>query len=157
VTTSNESSALLPEPVRKPPTPVVASFWILVVSAALRVIIAAITLASWNSIIDQQLRNPLPAHTTAAQARAALHTYLTYNVVLDLVFGALYVLFAYMIRAGRNWARVTMTAIVVVFGLFDIFGGTSVITLVSVLIELVAVALLYTQTSRGYFAKERSV
>jgi hypothetical protein len=154
---SSEPSALLPEPVRKPPTPVVASFWILIASAALRVVIAAITLASWNSIIDQQLRNPLPAHTTTAQARAAIHTYLTYNVVLDLVFGALYVLFAYLIRAGRNWARVTMTAIVVVFGLFDVLGGTDVITLASVIIELVAIALLYVQTSRGYFAKARSV
>jgi hypothetical protein len=155
VTTSSEPGELLPEPVRKPPTQVIASFWILIASAALRVVIAAITLASWNSIIDQQLRNPLPANTTAAQARDAFQNYLTYNIVLDVVFGGLYVLFAYRIRAGRNWARLTMTAIVVIFGLFDILGRTDGITLISVIVELVAVALLYMRGSKEYFAKVR--
>jgi hypothetical protein len=155
VTTSSEPGELLPEPVRTPPTQVIASFWILIASAALRVVIVAITLASWQRLIDAQLRNPLPANTTAAQARDAMQTYLTYNVVLDLVFGGLYVLFAYMIRKGRNWARLTMTAIVVLFGLFDVLGGTDGITLISVIIELVAVALLFMPASKAYFAKVR--
>lgn len=155
VTTSSEPGELLPEPVRKPPTQVIVSFWILIASAALRVVIAAITLASWQSIIDTQLHNPLPPNTTAAQAQAAFQNYLTYNVVLDLVFGGLYVLFAYRIRAGRNWARLTMTAIVVIFGLFDILGGTDGITLISVIIELVAVGLLFMRPSKEYFAKVR--
>jgi hypothetical protein len=127
VTTSSEPGELLPEPVRTPPTQVIASFWILIASAALRVVIVAITLASWNSLIDAQLRNPLPANTTAAQARDAMQTYLTYNVVLDLIFG----------------------------GLFDILGGTDGITLISVIIELVAVALLFMPASKAYFAKAR--
>jgi hypothetical protein len=155
VTTSSEPGELLPEPVRQPPTQVIASFWILIASAALRVVIVAIILASWQSLIDVQLRNPLPANTTTAQARDAMQTYLTYNVVLDIVFAGLYVLFAYLIRKGRNWARLTMTAIVVLFGLFDILGGTDGITLVSVIIELVAVALLFMPASKAYFAKPR--
>jgi uncharacterized membrane protein (DUF2068 family) len=154
VTTSSGpelTGGLSSEPARKPPLPVVCSFWILIASAALRVFIVVLTLASWNSLINQQLTN-LPANTTVAQERAAMHTYLTFNVVLDLVFAALYVLFAYRIRSRRNWARLVITAIVVLFGLFDIFSGTDPITLVTILVELAAVALLYVPSAREYFA-----
>jgi uncharacterized membrane protein (DUF2068 family) len=69
-----------------------------------------------------------------------------------VVFGALYVVLAFMIRAGRNWARLSVTAVVVVFGVFDILNGPDVVTLISVLIELVAVGLLYLQRSKDFFA-----
>jgi hypothetical protein len=131
--------------------PVRVSFWILLFSALLRFFFAVVTIATWNSLVDQALRD-LPANVTAAQMRTEMHTLLTANLVLDIVFGLLYVLFAYMVRAGRNWARLTVTAIVVVFGLFDILNGTDVFTLISVLLELVAVGLLYAPTSRAFFA-----
>lgn len=137
---------------RKVPGPVLGSFWILVASAVLRVVVAVITLATWQTIVNDELRGGLPAKTTLAQATAQIHTELTANIALDLVFAALYVLFAFYIKAGRRWARTTLTVIIVVFGLFDILGGTDIFTLIEVVIELVAVGMLYLPNTRAYFA-----
>jgi hypothetical protein len=144
-----------PEEATKPPGVVFASFWILLLSAALRVVAAVLTLVTWNSFVQRQLQAPLPAHTTRAQTVSAIHTYLTVNIVLDVVFALLYVLFAYRVRQGRTWARLAITVIVVVFGLFDILSGTDGTTLAIVLIELVAVALLWTPSARQFFPTRR--
>lgn len=140
---------------RTPPGPVVVSFWILIVSAALRVLIAVLTLTQYDAIVAAQL-HPLPKGMTVAQATQAIHTYLTANLILDLVFAGLYVLFAFLVRAGHNWARLTVTGVIVVFGLFALLNsttsGTDIVTVLSVLIELVAVALLYLPNSKPYFA-----
>jgi hypothetical protein len=138
-----------------PPGPVRASFWILIVSAAFRVFIAILTVASWNSVIDSAMKQ-VPKGTTRAQWLSDVHTILIANIVLDLVFAGLYVLFAYMVRQGRNWARLTITGIVVLFGLYDIFTSSNLITLISVIVELVAVGLLYLQASKAYFAEIRA-
>ncbi|HEY3751253.1 MAG TPA: hypothetical protein VGL80_18840 [Pseudonocardiaceae bacterium] len=141
------------ESTTKPPGPVLISFWILIASAALRAVIAVITLADWQGFVNAQLRNPLPANTTVVQAREAIHTFLTVNVTLDLLFAVLYVFCAYKIKVGRNWARIALTVVVVLFALFNILGGTDIVTVISILVELVAVALLYTPTAKPFFAK----
>jgi hypothetical protein len=145
------------EPVVRPPGPVQGSFWVLIVSAAVRVIFAVITVATWTAFTNAQLRGPLPPHTTVVQARSAIHTYLLVNIVLDALFAAAYVLLAYQIRAGRNWARLTITTIVVLFGLFDIFTGANGTTLAIVVVELVGVALLWLPQSRAFFAPDRTL
>jgi hypothetical protein len=146
-----ESEPTTPEP----PGPVRASFWTLIASAVIRVIFAIITIASWNAFVNEAVQH-LPAHTTAEQMRGYAHTVLTENIIVDLVFGGLWVLFAYLIRNGRNWARLTLTVIVVVFGIFDILNGTDLYTLISVLIELVAVGMLYLPASREYYAATKA-
>lgn len=135
---------------RAVPGVVLGSFWILIASAGLRIVVVAITAVSWKSITRTEL-HPLPAHTTVAQATQAIHTQLTANVILDVIFAGLYVLFAFLVKQGRNWARMTLMVVIVVFGLFDILGGTNVFTLVTVLVELVAVGLLYMPPARAYF------
>lgn len=129
------------------PGPVRAAFWILVASAALSVLAAITTLASFDSILSSAVRQ--------GASRDALHTYLVVNIALDFVFAAGYVLLGLRVRAGVNWARVTVTAIVVVFALFDILTGTNLITVVAILVELVAVGLLYLPASSPYFTPDR--
>lgn len=142
------------EPAEPPPGPVLGSFWILVVSAALQAVFAVITIATWTAFTDAQLRGPLPPHTTVAQARSAIHTYLLVNIVLGLLLAAVYVLLAYQARRGRNWARLTITTIVVLFGLFDVFTGGNGLTLLVVVVEIVGVALLWLPRSRAYFTPD---
>lgn len=134
-----------------PPGPVRAAFWTLIASAAIRVLFAVLTVASWSAFVSEAVAHP-SANTSADQMRTYAHTVLIENIVLDLVFAGLWVLFAYKVRAGRNWARLTLTVIVVLFGIFDILNGTDLYTLVSVLVELVAVGLLYLPASREFFA-----
>jgi hypothetical protein len=139
VTTSDEPTAA--------PGPVRAAFWILVASAALSVLAAVTTLASFDTILAGAVRQ--------GASRDTLHAYLVVNIALDLAFAAVYVLLGLRVRAGANWARITVTVIVVVFALFDILTGTNLITVVAILAELVAVGLLYLRTSSPYFTPDR--
>jgi len=160
VTTSNDanlpdappSADAEPATLPAPPVAVVVSFWILIASAALRLLVVAVTLATWNSVVNQLLQQPRPNGTTLDQARSAIHGYLIANITLDVVFAILYVVFAYLMRHGRNWARVTITAVVAVFAILGVLNGTDLLTLVSVLVELVAVGLLYLRPAKEYFA-----
>ncbi len=65
-------------------------------------------------------------------------------------------LFAFLMRRGRNWARLTITAIVALFAVLGVLNGSDLFTLVSVLIELVAVGLLYLRSSKAYFTAMRA-
>lgn len=140
---------------RRPPGPVRGTFWILLVSAGLRALVAILTIVEWNAITQSGL-HPLPKGTTVAQATHAIHVYLATNLALDLLFAVLYVVFAVLIKAGRNWARITATVVIVIFALFALLNGTAagtdIITLFSVLIELAGVALLYLPQSKAFFA-----
>jgi hypothetical protein len=129
------------------PGPVRASFWIVLVSAALSALVAVIALVTFGSIVDQEVASGVSAGT--------IRTYLTVNIVLELLFAVVFVLLAFRVKQGSNWARVLLTVIVVVFALFDILGGTTLLTVVTILVELVAVALLYMPRSAGYFTPDK--
>ncbi|HEY3610023.1 MAG TPA: hypothetical protein VGL06_21165 [Pseudonocardiaceae bacterium] len=134
------------------PTPVVASFWLLLVSAALWVLLAVISVVTWNSEVDTLLQQPRPANTTQSQALSTIHEYLIVNLAFDMVVALLYVLFAFMVRAGRNRARLTITGIVGLFAIFGILNGANLYSLIIVLLGLVAVGLLYLKQAKQFFA-----
>jgi hypothetical protein len=136
----------------QPPTPVVASFWLLLVSAALWLLIAVTSAVTWNSEVNTLLRQPRPANTTQSQALSTIHEYLIVNLALDVVVALLYALFAFMVRAGRNWARLTITVIVGLFAIFGILNGANLYSLIIVLLGLVAVGLLYPKRAKEFFA-----
>ena len=131
-----------------------AAFWLLIVSAALRVFVAVLLLATFQQTIDTAVANPPPGDT-AAQVRQYAPTSLTALIVEEFVFAALWVVFAYLVRREKNWARVTLMVLVVLYCIFILFTGTNLYTLVSVLIALVAVGMLYLPSSRAYFAAVR--
>jgi hypothetical protein len=144
----------LTESAPRPPITVMVAFWILIVSAVLNFFLAVLTAASWTALVNDWMAN-LPAGTTPADGLVQIHDNLIENIVLDAAFGVLYIAFAFMFRAGRNWARYTVTAIALVYGLLHI-GGASLFVLI-VLIELVAVALLYLGQSKDYFAAVKAL
>jgi hypothetical protein len=131
---------------------VVASFWMLLVSAALWLLIAVSSVLTWNSTVNTLLQQPRPANTTQSQALGTIHEYLIVNLALDVVVALLYALFAFMVRAGRNWARLTITGIVGLFAIFGILNGANLYSLIVVLLGLVAVGLLYLKQAKEFFA-----
>ena len=136
----------------QPPTQVVVSFWMLIASAALWFLIAVSSAVTWNSEVNTLLQQPRPAGTTPSQALSTIHEYLIVNLALDVVVAVLYLLFAFMVRSGRNWARLTITGIVGLFALFGILNGANLFSLIIVVIGLVAVGVLYTRPAKEYFA-----
>lgn len=151
-----EAAASEPVPPTEPPRSVIVSFWILIASAAVRVLLVVITAASWSRVVDELLKQPLPAGTTVATARSAIEQNLLVNLILDVVFAAIYVYFAFMVRRGRNWARLAITAIVAVFAVLGVLAASDLFTLVRVLIELAAVGLLFRKPAKAYFAAMRA-
>jgi hypothetical protein len=147
----NPKDADLPSTTVEPPTPVVASFWMLLASAAVWLLLAVTSVVTWNSAVSTLLQQPRPANTTRSQALGTIHEYLGVNLALDVVVAVLYALFAFMVRAGRNWARLTITGIVGLFAIFGILNGANLYSLIVVLLGLVAVGLLYLKQAKEFF------
>jgi hypothetical protein len=145
---------LEPPVVPAVPTSVVVSYWILIGCAAVNVLIVAITLLTWTRVIDQLTAQPQPDGTTLTVSQ--VHSTLIENLVLNLIFAGLFVLFAILMRRGRNWARLAITAIVVAFALLAVLNGAGRVTLISVLLELVAVSMLYTKPAKAYFVAAKA-
>ena len=133
-----------------------AAFWVLVVAAAVQLVLAIAKISVLGQITDAQLRDVAPT-MTLAQAREALHEDLIFNIVLSVVQAAAYGAFAYLAKNGKNWAKMTITGIVIVLAVFYILGGTDVITLGITIVELVGIGLLYAPTSKQFFLAARSV
>jgi hypothetical protein len=139
-------------PSAQPPTQVVVSFWMLIASAALWFLIAVSFAVTWNSEVKALLQQPRPAGIPPSQALSTIHEYLIFNLARDVVIAVLYLLSAFMVRSGRNWARLTITGIVGLFVIFGILNGANLFILIIVVVGLVAVGLLYTRPAKEYFA-----
>jgi amino acid transporter len=139
----------LTESAPRPPSTVRVAFWILIVCAALNVFLAVLIVVSWQAQVNYGLAN------NPAQGLTRVHDNLIANIVLDAVFGLLYLVFAFMVRAGQNWARYTVTGVALVYLLLHV-GGPFTFELVA-LVELVAVALLYLGRSKDYFTAVKAL
>jgi hypothetical protein len=80
------------------------------------------------------------------------------GVVIGLLFVGLFVLFAYKMRAGRNWARIVLTVLgglSIVFTLIGISstdGLTLVVRLIQAVLTLVAIYFMFRPDANRYFA-----
>ncbi len=75
-------------------------------------------------------------------------------VVLALLIGSLYALIAFMIRKGKNWARITGT----VFAAISLFGlGTGPIQLLVIGLGVAGIVLCYLKPESYYFTPQRLV
>jgi hypothetical protein len=79
------------------------------------------------------------------------------GISTNLVVLALTILLAFLMRAGKNWARITLTVLgAVLIGLAFFGGGTNLLfALVELLVILGALILMYRKDSNEYFAANR--
>ena len=82
-------------------------------------------------------------------------------MIFSLIFIGLFVLFAYKMRAGRNWARITLTVlgalsvVSTLFGLSSASGLHLVIALIQMVLILVAIYFMYRPESNQYYAANK--
>jgi hypothetical protein len=80
------------------------------------------------------------------------------GIVIGLIFIGLFVLFAYKMRAGRNWARITLTvlgALNIIFTLINIRSSGAInliVSLIMAVLILVAVYFMFRPDANQYFA-----
>jgi hypothetical protein len=131
------------------------SFWLLIASAVIFVISLLTGLT--------QLDDPVFRRTFEDQMAAGGASGVTYDDIKGVIAGtlvvfaiigvALYLLVAFFVRKGKNWARIlgTVFAALSVFGLF---GPPSFAT-IGTLLGIAAIVLLYLPAAAPYFRKQQ--
>jgi hypothetical protein len=138
-------------PVALPPTVHWASIC-MIIRTAIAVIGLFVTLARLDDIADEVVRKS--PTVTRDSARAAV----VFGTVIALIFAAALLALAFLVRRGRNWARITaivLSALGIIGGLFTFAQpyGAAVVLLntVSLLLAVATVVLLLMPDSNAYF------
>ncbi|SEB15054.1 hypothetical protein [Leifsonia sp. 21MFCrub1.1] len=139
-----------------PPTTVNIAFWLYIVGAVLSVVSGIITIAVVSGsradqvrIIEQQ-GGDLKGLTAQQVADASVTFLVTWSIVTLIFWAIVFVLFAYFMRRGANWARIVLT-VLTVLSLLNLLTGFGT-GLLQVLATIVAVVLMWLRPSSAYFA-----
>lgn len=126
------------------------------VVAALSLISTIVAFATKNQLKDRiEKANP---DVSSARIDSLLNTAFTVGLLIGLVFLVLYVLLAFQVRAGKNWARIVtwIFAGLGVIGALSSLASTEtplsrVFSLISGIIDIVIIVLLAQGASNRYF------
>jgi hypothetical protein len=143
------SDSGLPQQVIEPPREITWSFWCYVAAAVISLVGGLISLGSRQTFLNALRNNN---HTlTDSQIQAAASVAVAVAVVFAVIFAGLYVLFAFKLRAGRNWARIVLT-IIAALDLLGVVTGQagSAIGYIGALAAIVGCVLSYLASSNGY-------
>lgn len=137
-----------------PPTPVNVAFWLFVASAVLSVIGGIITLATIGGT-RESLLNSIETQGSVDQSQAqqvvdaAIGLGITWAIVTLIFWAVVFVLFAFFMRRGANWARIVLT-VLTALSLLNIIAGFGLGAL-QVVASIVAVVLMWLRPSTEYF------
>lgn len=144
---------LYPTPEREQdrlPATVTGSFWAFVATAVIGVVDALLAAGRRQAFVDAA-RHATPSLTDAQIQQAA-----TFAIAAGMVFTAiislLYLLFAFKVRAGRNWARIVLVIGTVLRAIPLATGNASVTTYLATAVAVVGVVLFFLPASNEYFA-----
>lgn len=157
-------------PVEKPKE-VETAFRLGILSVVISIVGIALSFAVSGPAIDAAIAaNPLPPGFTEQQFRqVALIGSIVFAVVLLILIG-LYLLFLFKMRAGRNWARILITILGllwIAFGLYGLAGigqvlaagPLGVISAVLSVVQLVVIAasifFMFRPAAGPYFQQDR--
>jgi hypothetical protein len=138
-----------------PPRTVNIAFWLYVAGAVFSVISGIITIATIGSqradIIDT-LRNSNQTGSSNPEsfADAIIATTTTLTVVTLIFWAVAFILFAFFMRRGANWARIVLT-VLTVLSLLNVINGFGA-GFLQVAATVVATILIWLRPSSEYFA-----
>jgi hypothetical protein len=134
------------------PKEVEISFWLIIAAAALTVVSTIVTLATLGSpAMMEQFEMIMGAQGGQAQidTEAFIAIAATSAVIIGIIGVAVYLLIAFMVRKGKNWARITAT-VLAALSLFSLIGG-GFLQIIIVLLGVAAVVLLFVPKASNYF------
>jgi hypothetical protein len=138
----------------RPPASVEVAFWIWIVSAVVSLVFAVLAPRAKDNILAS-LRQSRPPGIVPSQYDHTANVLITVLVVQLVVFALLYVFLAYKVRSGRNWARMTLTVLLIIGVVYGLFNGSLLSSGVGLLISAVAVVLVYLPSASAFFAAHR--
>lgn len=149
----------------KPPSTVTGAFLIYLLVALIAAIGVVLVLTS--GVWDEALKN---AGSSSIDVDSLVTTAKVVAAVIGVIFLALYLLFDFKMRAGRNWARIVLT-VLSVLSIFNAFSASASVTInnqvyqsssskalgwVTVVLSLVAIVLMYLPASNRYFSMSKA-
>ncbi len=139
------------------PPEVIRATWLMIASVVLGVLGAIITFTSGDAIKDSIRKGDTTL--TASQVDSAYNLVVGTAVVFGLLFAVLYLLLAWQVRKGKNWARIVtwvLAGLGVLGGLLGLFGnGTGLekgLNLIQLLIAIGIIVLLTRKPANEYFS-----
>jgi hypothetical protein len=121
-----------------PPTEMTAAFWCYVVAALISLVGGLLVIGQKQAFLDTLRKSSNNANLTPEQLDSVASTEITVAIVIAVIIAALYLLFTFKLRAGRNWARIVLTVVAALALLSLLFGNGQ--TLLGYIGELAAVA-----------------
>jgi hypothetical protein len=156
-------------PPLAPPGSVNGAFLIYLISAVLAVIGIILTLTS--NVWARALADTAAVNGSSVDPHTLVNTVKIVSVIFGLIFVALYLLFAFKMRAGRNWARIVLTVLsalsiasafsrttntVTINGHAYTSTSTQVTGWIGVIASIIAIVLMYLPASNAYFGASRA-
>ena len=136
----------------QPPQTIMASFWCFVGAAVIVLLGGILTTGDKQAILDK-LRTTNTTNLTESQLETVASTAVVIAVVATVIIAGLYVLFAFKLRAGRNWARIVLTIVAVLDLLALLTGqGGAAVGYIGALAAIIGCVLSYLSSSNAYFA-----
>ena len=132
------------------PQEVIRATWLMIASVVLGVLGAILTFTSGEAIKDS-IRQGNPS-LTAAEVDSAYSLAVGTAVVFGLIFAVLYLLLAWQVRKGKNWARIVtwvLAGLSLLGGLLGLFGnGTGLEKVLDVVQLLIAAGIIFFLTRK---------
>lgn len=152
----NEQELVAPATVERPRS-VDRAFIFWLVLGALAVITGILVLAASDDTIREGAKTLLDRqgkkNPTEQEIKDQISGIRVFYIFFGVVFAALLVAFAFTMRAGKNWARITVA---IVGGLFVVLSTLNGFYLPLVLVDLVvavtAMFLMYRSDAKAFFA-----
>ncbi|MEU5263293.1 hypothetical protein [Amycolatopsis sp. NPDC021455] len=147
-------------PVAAPARPgtIEGAFWAFVASTVLGLVGGILLFVNRDALVDT-LRNAdrqRGGTLTGAQIDQAATITLVVSVVIVVLIAALYLLFAFKLRAGRNWARIVLTVLTALHVISLLTAQDTILGYLAALAAVVGVVLSFTGPSNAYIAASRS-
>ena len=152
----------MPTSLPTPPRTIQYAFWGWLVIAAIRVYGAVEAITTRQDTVDilngaNVASGPQSTPLPESQIQSAANFIVGTDVVVSLLFAGLFVLFAFQLRAGRNWARILLIfAAIVDLLLFVQAGAYSVLSILAALVSLATIVLSYLRPSTDYVTEARA-
>lgn len=166
---SSDANTPLDRPALVAPSSVKGAFLIYVIAAVVSVIsiVLVVTSGVWNEAIAAAGTDVTADGTSAT---SLVNTAKVASIVVGVIFIALYLLFAFKMRAGRNWARIVLTVLsvlsilsaaratasITVQGRVYSVGSSQAIGWIGAVLAIVAIVLMYLSASNAYFAASKT-
>lgn len=134
-----------------PPRPVVTAFWLYIAAAALSVISLIVALTT-NGNVKASLQHQLAANgqqMSNSTIDALIGVGIAVSIVFAVIWIVLFVLFAFFMKRGANWARIVLTVITALS--FANLGSGYGAGLVQVIVAIIATILIWLRPAGEYF------